>query len=85
MRLVITEAARSCGLEPEIIERFITFSWVRPASEDPLELDERDLARCLLIWQLQEEFGVNDQAVPVILELIDHVHRLQREIRSSKP
>ncbi len=79
MKIVITEAARRTGLEPELIERFILFTWVRPADHEQLLLDESDLARCLLIHELQEEFGVNDAAVPVILELVDQVHRLQLE------
>jgi len=79
MKLVISEAARRAGLEPAHIERFILFSWVRPADDDELLLDECDLARCRLIYELQHEFGVNDAAVPVILDLVDQLHRLQAE------
>jgi chaperone modulatory protein CbpM len=79
MKLVISEAARRVGIEPELIERFILFAWVRPASDEPALLDELDIARCQLIHELQNEFGVNDAAVPVILELVDQLHRLQAE------
>ncbi len=86
MKFVISEAARRSGLNPELIERFILFSWVLPEeSDEQLLLDERDLARCRLIHELQEHFGVNDAAVPVILELIDQLHRLQSEARKNFP
>lgn len=77
MKLVIREAARSCGLEPEVIERFIDFTWVRPADAEERLLDEEDLSRCTLIWHLQNDLGVNDEAVPVILHLIDLLHGMR--------
>lgn len=81
MRLVVAEAARRGGLPPEAIERFIAFAWIRPADADACLLDEEDVSRCALIWQLQEDLGLNDAAIPVVLRLIDLLHCLQNKVR----
>lgn len=36
--------------------------------------DMEDIARMLLIRDLKEDFGVNDESIPVILYLIDQLH-----------
>lgn len=48
--------------------------------QQPL-LDEEDIARARLIWELQKEFGVNDEAVPIILHLIDQLNRIHLEAK----
>lgn len=74
--LELRRAAEVCGLRPEVIERFIAFAWIQPCNQDELLLDESDLSRSRLIWQLQEDLGVNDAGVDVILELVDQLHLL---------
>lgn len=83
MKLRIEEAAGRCGLRPETIERFISFSWVKPAHAEEMLLDEEDLSRCELIGLLQHELGVNDEAVPVILHLIDLSHCMRSRLRDQ--
>jgi chaperone modulatory protein CbpM len=39
------------------------------------------MARAQLIHDLRHDFGVNDEAVPLILDLIDQVHGLRRLLR----
>ena len=36
--------------------------------------DEEDVCRILLIHDLKDKFGVNDEAVPVILHLVDQLN-----------
>ncbi len=84
MKFIVQDAALRSGLEPEKIERFILFTWVRPADPDEGLLDECDLARCRLIAELQDEFGVNDASVPVILDLIDQLHDVRNALRLLK-
>ena len=82
----LKEAAEKCGLPVDVMIRFISFQWIVPAQWSPDEelhfLDEEDMARAQLIWQLQEEFGVNDESVPIILQLIDQLNRTHLEIKS---
>ena len=82
--LELREAAERCGLRPEVIERFIAFAWVQPRDSDQGLLDERDLSRTRLIWQLQEDLGVNDAGVDVILELVDQLHFLTAAVEELR-
>jgi chaperone modulatory protein CbpM len=80
-RLILTEAAEKCGLSPDLILRFISLSWVSPADPDQTLLDDEDISRARLIAELQRDFGINDAAVPVILQLLDQLHMLHQELR----
>jgi chaperone modulatory protein CbpM len=42
---------------------------------------EIDLARSRLIQDLTQDFGVNDEGVPIILSLIDQLHGLRGALR----
>lgn len=79
----ISEVCDECGIETERIEYFITHEWLSPADPSEPLLDEEDLARIRLIIHLQSEFGVNDESIPIILNLIDQIHCLQRKPRAS--
>jgi chaperone modulatory protein CbpM len=83
----IKEAAQQCGIAPELILRFISFEWISPADAVSQDLDEEDLARARLISELQHEFGVNDESVSIILNLLDQLHRtrLQLKMTQSRP
>lgn len=81
-RLPLSEAADQCGLEPEILIRYISFEWIVPVDWQNQILDEEDMARARLIVQLQEEFGVNDKAIPIILHLIDQLNRTHLELKT---
>ena len=80
MKTIITfkikEAAIQCGVNPEVIEQFINDEWVNPLDPKELKLDEEDIARIQLIWELKKDLGVNDEAVPIILHLIDELNHL---------
>lgn len=66
--------------EAEITE-WIAQSWVLPVEEDGKPLfDEIDRARIELIVELRRDLEVNDEAVPVVLRLIDQVYSLQRTL-----
>jgi len=77
----LTEAATKCGINPDIIKQFIIFEWINPVDPDELKLDEEDIARIQLIWELKKELGVNDEAVPIILHLIDELNHLHLEFK----
>lgn len=82
--LPLKEAAQSCGVSTEIFIRYIAFEWIKPAQrseeiEDHHFLDEEDIARAQLILDLQNQFGVNDESIPIILNLIDQLNRLHLE------
>lgn len=76
----IDDAFDLCGVEKEIIIQFIEEEWVHPADEEHDDLDEEDLARIRLIKELKDDFGVNDEGLSIILNLIDQLNRLHLEI-----
>ena len=60
---------------------WIEQSWVLPVEEKGRFLfDEADVARVRLIAELNRDLGVNEEAVPVVLRLLDHVHSLRRAL-----
>lgn len=79
MRRKITDASLECGVDHEFVMRFIEEEWVVPSEED--YLDEEDIARIRLIHELKEEFGVNDEGIPIILHLIDQLNRMRLELK----
>jgi len=81
MRYTLHEAAEKIGLEPDTIIRFVSYEWIDPVEWGSQLLDEEDIARARLILELQENFGVNEEAVPVILHLIDQLSRASLDLK----
>jgi chaperone modulatory protein CbpM len=55
--------------------------WVLPIEEDgTLLFDEVDRARIQLIVELRRDLEVNDEAIPVVLRLLDQVYGLRRAL-----
>jgi chaperone modulatory protein CbpM len=73
-KYTLVEACAETGVEKAFVVHCLRARWVRPAFPDETELDELDLARLRLIATLREDLGVNDEAVPVILHLLDQLH-----------
>jgi chaperone modulatory protein CbpM len=69
------EACDETGAERTFLVHCLKAQWVQPAFAEEAELDDADLARLRLIISLREDFGVNDEAVPVILHILDQLHR----------
>jgi len=76
---LIAEVAERCHLSEHDLYAYIEKRWLKPMKEDPLELDEEDLARTLLILELQRDMGVNDEAIPIILHLLDQLNFFHHE------
>ena len=80
-RKQLEDASKICGVPCEIITRFIEEEWILPVdqTETPF-LDSEDMARIKLIWELTNDFGVNDEAMPIILHLLDQLNRMHLEL-----
>ncbi len=77
IQIHIEEACEECKLSIEVIRKFILEEWIKPSDPEELLFDQEDLARIHLILELQDDFGVNDEAVPIILQLLDQLHSLR--------
>lgn len=76
----IDEAAENLGIPTDVIVEFISYQWIQPLDLDLNILDDEDIARLRLIWELQQDLGVNNEAVPIILHLIDQLNHLHKKI-----
>ena len=75
------------GLQEAELRQWIAQSWVRPAGspETPM-FHDIDVARVRLIVELRHDLGINDEAVPVVLSLLDQLYRerdRQRRLRDA--
>jgi chaperone modulatory protein CbpM len=71
------------GIDRERLSAWIDAGWLCPEGEkpEPETLSEADLARAQLICDLKDDFGINDEGVEVILDLLDQIHGLRLVMR----
>jgi len=75
--------ARIEGLTVTRLRICIEEAWVRPMRDTGGHVfDDMDVARLRLISELTEDMAVNDDAVPIILSLIDQMHGFRRQLRA---
>jgi chaperone modulatory protein CbpM len=84
---------RVAGLRPDEVEYWIANAWIR-ADGQPGQRRFRDIdvARARLIVELRADLGIDDEALPVVLSLLDQLyaarrqmHRLRRAVERSAP
>lgn len=80
----IEEVCHDMEMEQEIILHFIQEEWVTPYDQEAMIFDDEDLSRIQLIQELQHDLGVNDEAVPIILNLIDQLNLLRSHLKKLK-
>lgn len=80
--LTLDAAAAHVGLHSVLIERFVEFGLVEPAERTgaDMRLDAACLPRLIAISRLRTDLGVNLHGVAVILDLVDRLADLQREL-----
>ncbi len=76
----ITEIVELYELNEIFIYDCIEKEWIIPHDAEEAHLDKEDIARILLIKDLKEIFGVNDESIPIILHLIDQIHWLKSRL-----
>ena len=81
LRKKLEEVCRECGVPEDIIAQFMQQEWIHPIDNEHAMFDEEDIARIGLITELRNNLGVNDEAVPVILHLIDQLNFIHRKLR----
>jgi len=64
-----------CRIERGTLERWITLSWVRPMQGGgEWQFSDTDIARIELICDLHRDLGIAEDAIEVILPLLDQVY-----------
>jgi chaperone modulatory protein CbpM len=70
------------GLEAAELARWVGNRWVLPELRGTTWLfREVDVARIELIWEIRRDFAIDDEALPVVLGLLDQVYGLRRQLR----
>jgi chaperone modulatory protein CbpM len=71
------------GIDHARLQAWIEAGWLSPAESgaDWRRLSEADMARAQLICDLQDDLGVNDEGVEVILDLLDQLYGLRLAMR----
>ena len=70
------------GLDRRELVRWVENRWVLPERRDHTWIfHEVDVARVELIVEIRHEFAIDDEAVPLVLGLLDQVYDLRRQLR----
>ena len=73
------------GMADETLNAWIEEEWLIPRGLSPeTSFSEIDIARARLIRELRVDFGVNDEGVGVILNLVDQLHGMRRTLRELR-
>ena len=68
-------------MEHDTLNAWIEEEWLIPSgSSVELNFSEIDIARAQFIRDLQLDFGVNDEGVGVILDLVDQLYGIRRTL-----
>lgn len=78
----IVEVSSQIGIDEKTVYRYIEREWISPLDtvSENIRLDAEDLARIRLVHELQVDFGVNEEAIPIILHLVDQLHFIRNKI-----
>lgn len=77
----LSEVEDELSLEGRMLRAWIEQRWIRPTLNEGEPLfDEADMARARLIAELQQDYNVSDEAMPVVLQLMDQVYALRKAL-----
>jgi chaperone modulatory protein CbpM len=78
----IEEVLVQCRIERTVLETWIAREWVLPERADEgWSFSETDVARVEMICDLTRELELDEDAVAVVLPLIDQVYGLRASLR----
>lgn len=81
MIFTLQQVVHEVGIAESDLMLWIEQRWVLPSrSDDDFLFDDVDLARARLIRELRADLMVNEEAIPVILSLLDQIHGLRRTL-----
>jgi chaperone modulatory protein CbpM len=68
-------------LEEWSLDVFVAEGWLMPGAAN--SFSDIDVARAQFIRELQQDLGVNDEGVPIILDLVDQICGLRRALAAT--
>jgi chaperone modulatory protein CbpM len=84
MTTTIAAVCRLIGDLDEVeLERWVVEQWVLPDNAGGTYVfQEIDVARVRLIVDLRRDLALDDQAIPVVLHLLDQLYALRRRVKA---
>ncbi len=80
--ITIEEILVRHSIERVELTAWIEESWVRPQqTADGILFDEADEARIALICELKRDLSVNEEAIPLVLTLLDQLYSARDALR----
>jgi chaperone modulatory protein CbpM len=77
-----SEFLLAARLDSPVLAAWVEAGWLLPRQEeDTADFSDVDLARARLIHDLKQDMGVNEEAIPIVLDLLDQVHGLRQMLR----
>ena len=73
------ELLRICGVTAQELERWVEDRLLLPEDEG---FEEVDIARARLIVELRRDFALDEEALSLVLSLLDQVYALRRQVRA---
>jgi chaperone modulatory protein CbpM len=72
------------GLQREDLEHWIANQWVRPEDSETGDyvFHAIDVARVRLIHELHQDLQINEEALPLVLSLLDQLYDQRRRLRA---
>jgi len=78
MAKTLTEVVAATSVSEAEITAWVEAAWVLPVAEDGRWVfDEADEARVALIAQLRHDMGIDEEAMPLVLHLLDQLYSLR--------
>lgn len=85
MITIETVCLRISGLEQGELERWIGENWICPSgAPGAWRFGEIDVARIRLIRELRHDLQLGEEALPVILSLLDQLYAERRRLRALR-
>jgi chaperone modulatory protein CbpM len=72
-----------CGVAVDEIVLWVERRWVRPdRSGDELAFTDADVARLRMVAEFHRDLAIDDDTMPVVLDLLDRLHAARAHLRS---
>lgn len=83
MSRTLHHVAKEAGITVEDLTGWIERRWVLPIrTGGDLAFDEVDRARIRMILEFHRDLAIDDEAMPVVLDLLDRLHAVHAQLRS---
>jgi MerR family transcriptional regulator, heat shock protein HspR len=84
-RLTLEDLALHATMHPAMVERLVEFGLVTPIRQEGANVfDPSAVSRLRTIGRLRRTLGINLAGISVILDLVDKIRALQREIENLR-